>query len=523
MQKIVIILMVGLLTLAVSCEKNPVIDPVDPADDGLYDLSQVSVVASGTIALEDFYGKLLQDAASTNDDYDQSLYDYYSGLLQQAQSPQTKADDSGSGSMAYGWTTLRYNTLSATGEEIECSELLVWPYNPSSAEQKPRNVVIGCHLTIFADEERPSNFSSLPFSSDVNMLACFANPLNYNSLVVIPDYEGYGATRSRNHPYLNRDVTARQVVDGAKAGIAWFEKQQKKLAEGWKSVALGYSQGGAVAASVYRYCHEYSETGLRLAGAVCGDGPYDPMATLDQYIESGKLFMPVAAALLLKGAVDTDDRLKALGCTYEDFCTPEFMKTGVFKLLAEKNAQNKDYHNKFLEVSKSSDDGFKLYCWSEAMKTFLPYNATNAANSSLQLDLSSNNGMNYVPIGLCFKPSLMDYFKKGTAPTDVPVEKYEALRQCLVRNGIGMGGWLPPQSGGITFFHSEADEVVSSWNLDAVDDMWNDVQQRYSTYLYTQSGTAFHKSTGVLFFVLYGGNYVDEILTGRWRSAHREL
>ena len=35
MQKIVIILMVGLLTLAVSCEKNPVIDPVDPADDSV--------------------------------------------------------------------------------------------------------------------------------------------------------------------------------------------------------------------------------------------------------------------------------------------------------------------------------------------------------------------------------------------------------------------------------------------------------------------------------------------------------
>jgi len=522
MQKIVIILMVGLLTLAVSCEKNPVIDPVDPVDDGLYDLSQVSVVASGTIALEDFYNKLLQDARSTNDDFDQSLYDYYSGLLKQAQNPGTKADDSGSGSMAYGWTTLRYTTLSATGEEIECSELLVWPYN-SSAEQRPRNVVIGCHLTILADEECPSNFSSLPFGSDVNMLACFANPMNYNALVVIPDYEGYGATRSRNHPYLNREVTARQVVDGAKAGIAWFEKQQMKLVEGWKSVALGYSQGGAVAASVYRYCHEYSETGLRLAGAVCGDGPYDPMTTLDQYIDSGKLFMPVSAALLLKGAVDTDDNLKALGCKYEDFCTPEFVKTGVFQFLEEKNVRNKDIHNKFLEVSKSSDDGFKMYCWSEAWKAFVPYNAANAANSRLQLDLSCNNGMSYVPIDQCLRPSLVEYFKKGTIPSDVPIEKIEALRQCLVRNSIGMGGWLPPQSGGITFFHSMADEVVPSWNLYAVEDMWNEVRQNYSTYFYTQSETAFHKSTGVLFFVLYGGIYVDEILSGRWMSAHRNL
>lgn len=523
MKQNILILMAGLLALAVSCEKTPVIDPVpEPVDDGLYDLSQVSVVASGTIALEDFYGKLLQDAGSTNDDFDQSLYDYYSGLLQQAQNPQTKADDSGSGSMAYGWTTLRYTTLSATGDEIECSELLVWPYNPLK-EQKPRNVVIGCHLTILANEESPSNFTNLPFGSDVNMLTCFANPLNYNALVIVPDYEGYGATRGRNHPYLNREVTARQVVDGAKAGIAWYEKAQMKLAEGWKSVVLGYSQGGAVAAGVYRYCNEYGENGLRLAGAVCGDGPYDPLATLGQYIESGKLFMPVSAALLLKGAVDTDDRLKALGCKYEDFCTPEFVKTGVFKFLAEKNARNMDYHNKFLEISKSSDDGFKLYCWSETEKSFFPYNPSNAANSSLKLDLSSNNGMNYVPIDLCIKPSLVEYLKNGTVPSDIPLEKVNALLQCLVRNSLCADGWVPPQSGGITFFHSEVDEIVPSWNLDAVDEMWYDVQQRYSTYLYTQSETAFHKTTGVLFLALYGGNYVDEILSGRWRSAHREL
>ena len=148
-------------------------------------------MASGTIALEDFYSNLLRDAGSANDDYDQSLYDYYSGLLQQAQTPGTKADDGGSGAMAYGWTTLRYTTLSATGEEIESSELLVWPYN-SLKEQKPRNVVIGCHLTILSDEDRPSNFSSLSFGSDVNMLACFANPMNYGALVIVPDYEGYG-------------------------------------------------------------------------------------------------------------------------------------------------------------------------------------------------------------------------------------------------------------------------------------------------------------------------------------------
>ena len=356
MKRILPFLAIVSLALAVSCGKTP--DP-ETYDDGLYDLSQVSVVDSGTIPLEEFYSKILQDATARNGEYDESLYGYYSDLLKQSQGGQTKAEDSGSSAtMAYAWTTLRYKTLSATGEEIMCSELLVWPYVPFT-EQRPGNVVIGCHLTITSDAERPSNFSNLGITSDANLLACFANPLSQKALVILPDYEGYGATKSRNHPYLNREATARQVVDGAKAGIAWYEKEKMKLADNWKSVAVGYSQGGAVAAGVYRYCQENRESGLRLAGAVCGDGPYDPMSTVGKYVEIGKLFMPVAAALLLKGAVDTNPRLRALGCTYDDFCTPEFVQTGIFNWLADMSMSTADIHKKFLAISQSSNSGFK--------------------------------------------------------------------------------------------------------------------------------------------------------------------
>ena len=83
-------------------------------------------------------------------------------------------------------------------------------------------------------------------------------------------------------------------------------KNVKSMEDDWSGVAIGYSQGGAVAAGVLRYCQEHNETSLRLKGAVCGDGPYDPLATLKRYIEMDKLYMPVAPAMLLKGAIDTD-------------------------------------------------------------------------------------------------------------------------------------------------------------------------------------------------------------------------
>ena len=54
----------------------------------------------------------------------------------------------------------------------------------------------------------------------MGILALFA--YSEDALVVIPDYEGYGATHGSPHPYLDRDVTAHQVIEGAKAGVAFF-------------------------------------------------------------------------------------------------------------------------------------------------------------------------------------------------------------------------------------------------------------------------------------------------------------
>lgn len=63
MKKRILILLAALLTLAVSCEKTTTPLP-EPDDNGLYDLSKVSVVDSGTIPLTTFYSKLLQDGPS---------------------------------------------------------------------------------------------------------------------------------------------------------------------------------------------------------------------------------------------------------------------------------------------------------------------------------------------------------------------------------------------------------------------------------------------------------------------------
>ena len=211
--------------------------------------------------------------------------------------------ESGETMLGMKYITIRYKTTGADGSEKDLSELIAYTKYAVDKEspKKLKNLIIGCHCTITSDKERPTNFKKLDFGTDVNMLTLIGG--SETSLVVIPDYEGYGITSQAPHPYCNRDVTAQQVIDGAKAAVVWFEKNIAKMEPNWKTVAVGYSQGGAVAAGVLNYYNAKKLTGLNLIGAVCGDGPYDPLATLKQYIKDDRLYMPVASALLLKGVL----------------------------------------------------------------------------------------------------------------------------------------------------------------------------------------------------------------------------
>ena len=131
----------------------------------------------------------------------------------------------------YKWVTLLYSSKTADGTEKELSELIVWPYS-LIGEATPSQLVIGCHSTITSDAQRPTNFSNLSSLGEINVLALFTSALSQKALVIVPDYEGYGSTASYPHPYLNRELTAEQVVKGAQAGLSWFESEVSHMDEG---------------------------------------------------------------------------------------------------------------------------------------------------------------------------------------------------------------------------------------------------------------------------------------------------
>lgn len=238
-----------------------------------------------------------------------------------------------------------------------------------SIATRVNNVVLGTHITITSDRERPSANTENFKPDDWGMLLSLAadNKMNYgeagyflktvawgtvtlatlgvltplainnliqsfrninaktnynNCLVIMPDYEGYGLTRDHAHPYLYQELTARQSVDALLYGKALYEGSTElsnlrlPLRSNYRTMSCGYSQGGSVALACHRFIEQNGlEKALHFMGSACGDGPYDPMATLMFYVkqceENKPMDMAVVLPLIMKGMLDCNPYMKS--------------------------------------------------------------------------------------------------------------------------------------------------------------------------------------------------------------------
>jgi len=169
------------------------------------------------------------------------------------------------------------------GEAITLTALAAMPTNYSVPIN---NIILGCHITITDNKSTPSEYiTSGDWQSDVGMLVMHAKSksashLAYNCLVILPDYQGYGLTRDQAHPYLAQEITARQSVDALRYGIELYKTSKKnraKIRDNWKTICIGYSQGGAVAMACQRFIEtNFLDQDLHLGGSGCGGRPWSP-------------------------------------------------------------------------------------------------------------------------------------------------------------------------------------------------------------------------------------------------------
>ena len=400
--------------------------------------------------------------------------------------------------------TFKYPSVDADGNKIYLSALMGVPAGLAAGvfkdHVKPNNLVIGCHETITSNYECPSEFNNTGGASIMTgngMMLCYTS---YNisrqpsSLVIMPDYEGYGITKHRAHPYLYQELTARQVVDGARSGIALFQQlvSQGKVngfENGWKSLAIGYSQGGSVALATHKFIelNGLAEE-LHFSGSVCGDGPYDPIAHLRYYMTDDgnsydgtkktvhrkeKVSMPIVLPLILKGMCDSNPLMRQH--YLDEYLSQSFLHTESVKFIEAKSQNNKksqystdDITDAYKKMLKKGYTGSYTKTDHETGKT----TTTTMTQSADQLKnvieiydpgFFSSNQVHGKLQGMMTE-QCYNYFKNLTEGAPAPTEPgaMNDLYNALESNNLTVG-WTPQHR--IAFFHSTYDTVVPYVNL----------------------------------------------------------
>lgn len=426
--------------------------------------------------------------------------------------------------------TFKYPSVDARGDSVTLSALLCFPRleRPSTdggadGGECFNNVVIACHATITSNKECPSAYPDGEGGiGDVRLMMGYAaaptgllaKPLDDPScrnIVIMPDYEGYGVSKSRPHPYLNAAVTARQTVDAVRHGLELFQSGAftapddhtwaaatsvtHGLRTGWGTLAIGVSQGGAVAMAVQRFVEENAlDEQLRFRGSVCADGPYDPLATLrfyntgQSYHEKDIVTLPVAVALIIKGMIDTDPLMA--GHRLEDYFSPEFMRTGIFQWI-----DNKQYPDREMTISDI---------------TRALYNLCRRGNDSLTAkqcrELFPDYGYSllrgyhaYGDLKHILTPTAYAYFSDAVKLASPPLRRgtMEDLHAALARNVL-TDSWLPAHP--LALFHSTHDTVVPIDNFWSADSAFSD----HSTLYTDTTSTSDHKAACREFFITLG-------------------
>ena len=367
--------------------------------------------------------------------------------------------------------TFNYPSKNAAGEDVVLSSALVaWLPEEAKETDSIEAVHIYSHFTITADHECPSSELNLKERALFAILlkddyGLGQDPaLNYisHAIIIAPDFEGYGASNDVPHPYLAQELTARQVMDAVEYGLQLYkkhvnDKRALPFKSDWRSFGFGFSQGGAVALAVQRYMERLGlDEQLRYRGTICGDGPYDLIATLRYYVEDdgdsygektdhrkGLNTMPMVVPMIIKGMIDTHPDMKDHELT--DYLSQQFLDTGIMDWLESKEYVINDIHGKWYDqLQEGFDAGERQYTKEQMAELFE----------------SPKKNRVWARLDKLFSPGFYEYMTDASNFDSVPTEKgnaYQDFHRAMADNGV-CSGWEPKHR--IQFVHSKGDMVV---------------------------------------------------------------
>lgn len=430
-----------------------------------------------------------------------------------------------------------YPSTSVTGEPVVLSSLLAC-WAPSTPEQGAaiESVHLYSHYTITANSQCPTN--STLTSADFIVLAALFEGAEYDekipyksivkrSIVIMPDYEGYGVSSDRVHPYLDQKVTAQQVVDALTYGLELYGKlngadNTLPLKDNWRCFSLGYSQGGAVALAVQRHIEQNNLSDqLHFRGTLCGDGPYDLLATMRYYLDDDgtsydvatahrqdQVTLPAVLPMIMNGMIVGSPAMS--NHKLNDYFAQSFLDTGIIDWLSSKTMTSDDINTAWLnQIDKGSATvGEKTYPAPQNMgEMFFEQDVPGM--------IWGTTTVAWAKLDKIFTPGFYNYLKNPANSSSAPAvtgDAYEDMRYALVANNV-CTGWEPQHR--IQFAHSKGDMVVPYGNYLAFHDAHPDGENNIYRIDNTFSDKD-HLSAGTVFLMKLGTDFFD---TFQWIDA----
>lgn len=428
-------LMLGGLSLTSCNDDDNVEAPKETTSPLDGDNVEVEVTATEEMTAEKFADKIFNYEEGSNANEDDLVAARTEFLRKVREKEDEAAKESGMNGLATTiiHKTFRYRTVDQNGSPIWLTGKVLWgtfgvPGSWFEIPLDPDNIYLCEHYTIMSDAEAPSNSTSLMMS------------IYNDNLVIMPDYIGFGETKSLQQTYLAHDLIAQNSIDALKAGYAVFEnskQKNQKLEDDWKLYVIGASQGAGNALAVHKYFDTHTDFADKwhFAYSYCCSGPYSPRVTLQKMIENneaeGYLF-PIV--LTIKSML---------------YCYPDIMKHADGTSIKEEEFYSEAYLKVKSEIDEMMESkNYKSVPINDKIKTAL-------GGSTLISSLMSKEGMD--------------------ANSDI----IKALLVCLDKNDLTTG-WTPIHK--IKLYSSKEDKLVPYANVEALKAAFGDKVEEFFSY-----------------------------------------
>ncbi|MCY7357923.1 MAG: lipase family protein [Rudanella sp.] len=192
-----------------------------------------------------------------------------------------------------------YKTTNTDGKEVQASGALIVPTVMGSIPMMSIQ-----HGTIRTDDDAPSNNGS---GSDTYTFGSLFS--SYGYIVALPDYIGYGTSKSLPHSYEHRNGLATASLDMLRASQEFLA--QNKVNWDKRLYITGYSEGGYATMSLHKKMQEEAAGEFNLRASSVGAGAYDKTAFMKYLVNTAATNNPSYNSLYIWTLL-TYDRIYAL-------------------------------------------------------------------------------------------------------------------------------------------------------------------------------------------------------------------